>query len=61
MAGLFLVFFFPNRRIWARVRRDGDTTEIRLGATSRHDATFAPDFKSLADEMKLALAGPSVS
>lgn len=61
IGGLFLVFFFPNRRIWARLRRDGDQTELRLGATSRHDATFGADFQNLVNDMQLALSGPSAS
>lgn len=61
MLGLCLVFFFPNRRIWARLQRAPDGTEVRFGATSRHDATFAPDFQDLVGDMKLALTGPSAS
>lgn len=61
IGGLFLVFFFPNRRIWARLGRNGEQTELRLGATSRHDATFGADFQNLVNDMQLALSGPSAS
>jgi cytochrome c biogenesis protein len=57
VAGLFLVFFFPNRRIWAAIHeRPNGQSEVRLGATARHDATFGPDFERLVDDMRLALA-----
>lgn len=57
VCGLFLVFFFPNRRIWAAInRRPNGHSEVRLGATARHDATFGPDFERLVNDMRLALA-----
>ena len=57
VAGLFLVFFFPNRRIWAAIqRRPAGRSEVRVGATARHDATFGPDFERLVNDMRLALA-----
>jgi cytochrome c biogenesis protein len=56
VGGLFLVFTFPNRRIWAAVRERPDgRSEVRLGATARHDATFGPDFQKLVNDMRLAL------
>jgi cytochrome c biogenesis protein len=57
VGGLFLVFLFPSRRIWAHVRRrpDGDGCEVRVGATARHDATFGPAFQNLVNDMRLAL------
>ena len=61
VGGLFLVFFFPNRRIWACLRRTAQGTELRLGAGSRHDATFGTDFQQLVEDMQLALSGPSAS
>jgi cytochrome c biogenesis protein len=57
VCGLFLVFFFPNRRIWAAVRaRPDGRSDVRVGATARHDATFGPDFEKLVNDMRLALA-----
>jgi len=56
VGGLFLVFLFPSRRIWAHVRRRADGgSEVRLGATARHDATFGPEFQDLVNDMRLAL------
>lgn len=59
--GLFLVFFFPNRRIWARIHPEGERVQLQLGATVRHDATFGPDFQHLASDMSTALAGPGAA
>jgi len=55
--GLFLVFFFPSRRIWTRIVPGPSGAEVRLGATSRHDATFGPDFQKLVGEMQRSLTG----
>jgi cytochrome c biogenesis protein len=56
VGGLFLVFLFPNRRIWAVVRRHaGGRSEVRLAATARHDATFGPEFQDLVNDMRLAV------
>jgi cytochrome c biogenesis protein len=56
--GCFLVFMFPNRRIWAAVttRPDG-AAQVSLGATARHDAGFAPEFTRLTEQVRLAFAG----
>ncbi len=59
--GISLVFFFPNRRAWALIRRRPDGSAIQVGAIVRHDVTFQSDFQRLVDEMKLALAGPSAA
>ena len=57
--GCFLVFMFPNRRIWAQIKARSDGTgEVHLGATARHDAAFAPEFTKLADQVRLAF-GPA--
>jgi cytochrome c biogenesis protein len=57
VAGLFLIFMFPNRRMWIAVRRQvsGKGRAVRMGATGREDATFAPEFTKLSDEIRLAL------
>jgi len=57
VAGLFLVFFFPSRRIWTRIVPGPSGAEVRVGATSRHDATFGPDFQKLVGEMQRSLTG----
>jgi cytochrome c biogenesis protein len=57
VTGLFMVFMFPNRRIWValKARADGGS-EVVLGATARHDATFAPEFEKVVEQVRLALA-----
>lgn len=57
VTGLFLVFFFPSRRIWTRIVPGPAGAEVRVGATSRHDATFGPDFQKLVGEMQRSLVG----
>lgn len=59
--GISLVFFFPNRRAWALIRRRPDGSAVQVGAIVRHDVTFQSDFQRLIDDMKLALAGPSAA
>ncbi len=59
--GVGLVFFFPNRRIWARVRQGEDGTVIEAGALTRHDVMFEAAFAKLVTDVKLGLAGPSAS
>jgi len=47
--GCCLVFFFPHRRIWVRVRagaHDGATVE--LAAPQKRDVGFAPEFEEIA-------------
>ena len=56
VGGLFLVFMFSNRRIWVAIKqRPGGGTEVLMAATTRHDATFAPEFNKVIDEVRLAL------
>lgn len=57
VVGVCLVFFFPSRRIWARIVPAPAGAEVRVGATSRHDATFGPDFQKLVGEMQRSLVG----
>ena len=59
--GLFLVFFFPNRRFWARIVPGTSGSTVHVGATSRHDASFGPEFEGIVTDMKLALSGQSAS
>jgi len=57
--GCFLVFMFPNRRIWAAIKARADgAAQISLGATARHDAAFAPEFTKLVEQVRLAF-GPA--
>ena len=56
VGGLFMVFMFPNRRIWIafKARSDGGS-DVLMGATARHDATFAPEFNRVVEQVRLAL------
>jgi len=57
VAGTMLVFFFPVRRAWALIRRRPDGTIVHVAAVVRHDVGFEAEFKRLATEIELALAG----
>jgi cytochrome c biogenesis protein len=55
--GVGLVFFFPNRRIWARVRPLEAGSRIEAGAVTRHDVMFESAFGRLFDGVELGLGG----
>ena len=57
MLGVCLVFFFPNRRIWAQVVRREDGGDVRIGALVRHDVAFQSEFQHLVDDLQRDLAG----
>jgi len=59
--GVALVFFFPNRRIWARLRRSPEGSLLEVGAVTRHDVVFESGFGALVNDVKLALSGSSAS
>jgi len=52
--GLFLVFFFPHRRIWVRVRKASGGSEILFASTMRRDTAFEPQFHQLVTDIQLA-------
>ena len=53
--GMFMVFFFPHRRIWIRIRPEsGATTHIHLASLLRKDVTFESRFRQLASDIELA-------
>ena len=54
VCGLFLVFFFPHRRIWVRVRKTSGGSEILCASTMKHDAAFTPQFNQLVTDIQLA-------
>jgi cytochrome c biogenesis protein len=60
VGGVALVFFFPSRRLWARIRPSGDGTAIEVAAVTRHDVSFEAAFGSLIDDVRLGL-GPSLA
>ena len=59
VAGVGLVFFFPVRRIWARIRDTDEGAVIDIAAASRADISFRTAFRSLIDRLELALSRPS--
>jgi len=52
--GLFLVFFFPHRRIWVRVRKTSGGSEILCASTMKRDIAFKPQFNQLVTDIQLA-------
>jgi cytochrome c biogenesis protein len=52
--GLFLVFFFPHRRLWVRVRKTSGGSEILFASTMRRDTAFEPQFHQLVTDIQLA-------
>lgn len=51
--GSYLVFFLPHRRIWARVRSNGDgTSRVQIGAPLKRDPAFEPVFKDIVSSIK---------
>jgi len=56
--GLYLVFFFPHRRIWVRVRKTAGGSEILCGSTMKRDIAFKPQFNAIITEIQLAGVTP---
>jgi ResB protein required for cytochrome c biosynthesis len=52
--GVALVFFFPTRRMWARISSADAGSRIRVAALASHDVTFETAFRSFIDDMRLA-------
>jgi len=57
--GLFLVFFFPHRRVWVRIRQTSGGSEILCASTMKRDVAFKPQFHQLITDIQLA--GPPSS
>ena len=55
VGGVALVFFFPARRLWARVRPVPGGSQIQLAAITRHDVTFEAAFGTLIDDVRAGL------
>ena len=51
--GLFLVFFFPHRRVWVRVRKTSGGSEILCASTMKRDVAFEPQFHQLITDIQL--------
>jgi cytochrome c biogenesis protein len=53
--GLVMVFFFPHRRVWVRIRTSaGGGSQILCAATMRRDPAFEPRFHELVTDIQLA-------
>ena len=52
--GLFLVFFFPHRRMWVRIRKTSAGSEILCASTMKRDLAFKPQFHQLITDIQLA-------
>jgi cytochrome c biogenesis protein len=52
--GLFLVFFFPHRRVWVRIRKTPTGSEILCASTMKRDVAFKPQFNQLVTDIQLA-------
>ncbi len=55
VGGVALVFFFPSRRLWARIRPASGGSAIQVAAITRHDVTFEAAFGSLIDDVRRGL------
>lgn len=55
VGGVALVFFFPARRLWARVRPISGGARIQVAAITRHDVTFEAAFGSLIEDVRAGL------
>jgi len=52
--GFYMVFFFPLRRVWVRVRKTSGGSEILFASTMRRDSAFEPQFHQLVTDIQLA-------
>jgi cytochrome c biogenesis protein len=52
--GLILVFFFPHRRVWVRVRKTSTGSEILIASTMKRDVAFKPQFQRMVTALQLA-------
>ncbi|MEP7192962.1 MAG: cytochrome c biogenesis protein ResB [Actinomycetota bacterium] len=54
--GLFMVFFFPHRRVWVQIRKTSGGSEILCASTMKRDVAFKPLFHQLITDIQLAAA-----
>ena len=52
--GLYMVFFFPHRRVWVRVRKTSGGSEVLCASTMKRDVAFKPQFHRLVTDIQLA-------
>ena len=55
VAGMFVVFFFPHRRVRASIKPAPGGSETAVAATWRNDARFEADFDDIVDDVQLAI------
>lgn len=55
--GVFVMFYVPQRRLWAWIKQDADTTTILFAGTSNRDRIggFASEFKALQEGLEARL------
>jgi len=59
--GLFMVFFFPHRRVWVRIRKTPGGSEVMCASTMKRDVAFTPMFHQLITSIQLAAAPQSAT
>jgi len=52
--GLLMVFFFPHRRVWVRIRKTSGGSEVLCASTMKRDLAFKPQFHQLIADIQLA-------
>jgi cytochrome c biogenesis protein len=52
--GLLMVFFFPHRRVWVRIRKTSAGSEVLCASTIKRDLAFKPQFHQLVADIQLA-------
>jgi ResB protein required for cytochrome c biosynthesis len=52
--GLYMVFFFPHRRMWVRIRKTSGGTEVLCASTMKRDLTFKGQFHRIVTDIELA-------
>ncbi|HKK04408.1 MAG TPA: cytochrome c biogenesis protein ResB [Gammaproteobacteria bacterium] len=52
IVGIFMMFYIVHRRLWAVVRREGNTTRVLFaGSGSRHQRDFSRDFAAMGERL----------
>jgi cytochrome c biogenesis protein len=60
VGGIFLVFFFPHRRIWLTARSaDGPGSVLRVAAKAKRDTAFEPQFRAVVAGLERSADRPS--
>ena len=52
--GLYMVFFFPHRRMWVRIRKTSGGTQVLCASTMKRDVTFKGQFHRIVTDIELA-------